>query len=138
MWHHLNDDQKVPFMVEANRLRDEHKAANPGYRYQPKRRSKLTVSSDESNVKIRSKLTVSSDESNVKIINGSINKIKKKRLIPKAPSTKHLNGKPIRRVDNQNVDTGLSNDEIATNNSTSVKKFELEICEISQDNSRFN
>ena len=41
MWHQLKDDQKLPFMHEANRLRDEHKIANPGYRYQPKRRTKL-------------------------------------------------------------------------------------------------
>lgn len=43
MWHQLNDEQKVPFMQEANRLRDEHKVANPGYRYQPKRRYKRII-----------------------------------------------------------------------------------------------
>ena len=42
MWHQLNDEQKIPFVEEANRLRDEHKVANPGYKYQPKRRPKAT------------------------------------------------------------------------------------------------
>ena len=41
MWHQLKDDQKKPFMEEANRLRDEHKCDNPGYKYQPKRRPKM-------------------------------------------------------------------------------------------------
>ena len=41
MWHQLKEDQKVPFIEEANRLRDEHKCENPGYKYQPKRRPKM-------------------------------------------------------------------------------------------------
>jgi hypothetical protein len=41
MWHQLKEDQKLPFMEEANRLRDEHKNENPGYKYQPKRRPKM-------------------------------------------------------------------------------------------------
>ena len=41
MWHQLNEDQKIPFVEEANRLRDEHKVDNPGYKYQPKRRPKM-------------------------------------------------------------------------------------------------
>lgn len=47
MWHQLNDEQKVPFMQEANRLRDEHKVANPGYRYQPKRRYKRVIAASD-------------------------------------------------------------------------------------------
>jgi hypothetical protein len=41
MWHQLKEDQKVPFIEEANRLRDEHSKKNPGYKYQPKRRPKM-------------------------------------------------------------------------------------------------
>jgi len=48
MWHQLNEDQKLPFIDEANRLRDEHKQANPGYKYQPKRRSKFLPSNSTS------------------------------------------------------------------------------------------
>jgi hypothetical protein len=41
LWHKLSDEQKVPFMEEANRLRDEHKNEHPEYKYQPKRRPKM-------------------------------------------------------------------------------------------------
>jgi hypothetical protein len=45
LWHKLSDEQKVPFMEEANRLRDEHKNEHPEYKYQPKRRPKMYMHS---------------------------------------------------------------------------------------------
>lgn len=41
LWHKLSDEQKIPFINEANRLRDEHKNVHPDYKYQPKRRPKM-------------------------------------------------------------------------------------------------
>ncbi len=43
MWHQMTEQQKVPFSVEANRLKSEHKLKYPNYRYQPKRRAKLVA-----------------------------------------------------------------------------------------------
>ncbi len=43
MWHQMTEQQKVPFSVEANRLKNEHKLKYPNYRYQPKRRAKLVA-----------------------------------------------------------------------------------------------
>lgn len=40
MWRQLNDQQRVPFIEEANRLRNEHKLDHPEYKYQPKRKIK--------------------------------------------------------------------------------------------------
>ncbi len=45
LWHKLSDEQKIPFMEEANRLRDEHKSEHPEYKYQPKRRPKMYMHS---------------------------------------------------------------------------------------------
>ena len=103
MWHQLNEDQKLPFIDEANRLRDEHKQANPGYKYQPKRRSKFiqsNVNTTQSNAQsattgnsntamiklneteqIKLNLNNKSDLKNKKIAkkeNNSTNQIKKK------------------------------------------------------------
>ncbi|CAF0799693.1 unnamed protein product [Brachionus calyciflorus] len=41
IWHQLTEDQKSPFIDEANRLREEHKIENPDYKYQPKRKPKI-------------------------------------------------------------------------------------------------
>jgi hypothetical protein len=41
IWHQLRDDQKLPFIEEANRLKDEHKTEHPDYKYQPKRIRKM-------------------------------------------------------------------------------------------------
>lgn len=43
MWHQLTDEQKVPFSLEASRLKNEHKLMYPNYRYQPRRRTKLVA-----------------------------------------------------------------------------------------------
>lgn len=43
MWHQLSDEQKVPFSLEASRLKNEHKLKYPNYRYQPRRRTKLVA-----------------------------------------------------------------------------------------------
>ena len=85
MWHQLNEEQKVPFMVEANRLRDEHKLANPGYRYQPKRRTKLVVSTVETIPQAKVEPP---------------KRANKKRPVPQDLNreVKHLNGKRHRRI----------------------------------------
>lgn len=43
MWHQLSEEQKIPFSIEAGRLKNEHKLKYPDYRYQPKRRTKLVA-----------------------------------------------------------------------------------------------
>jgi len=43
MWHQLSEEQKIPFSIEADRLKNEHKLKYPDYRYQPKRRTKLVA-----------------------------------------------------------------------------------------------
>lgn len=43
MWHQLSDEQKIPFSIEASRLKNEHKLKYPDYRYQPRRRTKLVA-----------------------------------------------------------------------------------------------
>ncbi|PAA67434.1 hypothetical protein BOX15_Mlig027170g1, partial [Macrostomum lignano] len=35
-WKTMRDDEKKGYIDEANRLKDEHKRANPGYKYKPK------------------------------------------------------------------------------------------------------
>ncbi|CAL8137139.1 unnamed protein product [Orchesella dallaii] len=37
-WRCLSDDEKQPFIIEAQRLRTEHKKQHPDYKYQPRRR----------------------------------------------------------------------------------------------------
>jgi hypothetical protein len=73
MWHQLKEDQKLPFMEEANRLRDEHKNENPGYKYQPKRRPKMaflsqtiasTISQNANQTNMDSKLDVKVNSNN--------------------------------------------------------------------------
>lgn len=66
MWHQMSEQQKVPFSLEANRLKSEHKVKYPNYRYQPKRRTKLVATGatggrsldDEINRKIFSQIEV--------------------------------------------------------------------------------
>ncbi|RNA08988.1 transcription factor SOX-8 [Brachionus plicatilis] len=43
MWNRLTYEQKLPFIEEANRLKQEHSRQNPGYKYQPKRKPKKTL-----------------------------------------------------------------------------------------------
>ncbi|XP_045766928.1 sex-determining region Y protein-like [Maniola jurtina] len=38
MWKSLSDNQKLPFIKEAERLRTQHKREYPDYKYQPRRR----------------------------------------------------------------------------------------------------
>ncbi|XP_041986837.1 transcription factor Sox-9-A-like [Aricia agestis] len=38
MWKNLSDDEKLPFIKEAEKLRTEHKREHPDYKYQPRRR----------------------------------------------------------------------------------------------------
>ncbi|XP_063363683.1 transcription factor Sox-9-A-like [Cydia amplana] len=38
MWKSLSEDQKLPFVNEANKLRTQHKIEYPDYKYQPRRR----------------------------------------------------------------------------------------------------
>ena len=38
LWRVLGDEEKKPFMVEAERLRSKHKKDHPDYKYQPRRR----------------------------------------------------------------------------------------------------
>jgi hypothetical protein len=83
MWHQLKDEQKVPFTVEANRLRDEHRLANPGYRYQPKRRTKLVASTIETSPQTK-------DE--------AFQRAGKKRPASQVREAKHANGKRVKRV----------------------------------------
>ena len=45
LWHKLTEAQKIPFVDEANRLRDEHRNEHPNYKYQPKRRPKMYMHS---------------------------------------------------------------------------------------------
>lgn len=45
MWNKLSYEQKLPFIEEANRLKQEHMQLNPGYKYQPRRKSKKIQSS---------------------------------------------------------------------------------------------
>ncbi len=46
LWHDLSEQDKQPFIKEANRLRIEHKQEFPQYKYQPKRKNKLSSSSN--------------------------------------------------------------------------------------------
>ena len=38
VWRSMGDDEKMPFMVEAENLRSQHKKDHPDYKYQPRRR----------------------------------------------------------------------------------------------------
>ncbi|KAL4711987.1 hypothetical protein ACJJTC_003654 [Scirpophaga incertulas] len=38
MWKGLTDEQKLPFIKEADKLREQHKREYPDYKYQPRRR----------------------------------------------------------------------------------------------------
>lgn len=94
MWHQLNDQQRVPFIEEANRLRDEHKLDHPEYKYQPKRKTKMQDSnSSKLHIAANSASTVSSN--NITTTNQSkrinshpYNKFIKKETIKKS---KHNN-----------------------------------------------
>lgn len=105
MWHQLSDEQKSPFISEANRLRDEHKQANPGYRYQPKRRTKLSSRSNgdfDDAAANQSKKKRKLVESSIKHSNG---KRQMKQLSPKINSEKHsensLNGYGVNQCNYQ-------------------------------------
>ena len=50
LWKLLDAKEKEPFIEEANRLRRQHKLDHPGYKFQPKRKSKKTSTEDIENV----------------------------------------------------------------------------------------
>ena len=43
-WKEMNDYQKMPYIQEAEKLRDLHLQEYPGYKYQPKKKTKATSS----------------------------------------------------------------------------------------------
>ncbi|XP_075978949.1 transcription factor Sox-8-like [Anticarsia gemmatalis] len=45
MWKSLGEDEKFPFIKEANNLRTQHKKMYPNYKYQPRRRKVPPASS---------------------------------------------------------------------------------------------
>lgn len=48
LWRMLNEDERKPFVEEAERLRCEHKRAHPTYKFKPQRRRKKTDSQSHS------------------------------------------------------------------------------------------
>lgn len=44
VWRSMGDDEKMPFMVEAENLRSQHKKDHPDYKYQPRRRKTSNAS----------------------------------------------------------------------------------------------
>ena len=50
LWKLLNAKEKEPFIEEANRLRRQHKLDHPGYKFEPKRKSKKTGTEEIENV----------------------------------------------------------------------------------------
>jgi hypothetical protein len=91
MWHQLNDEQRIPFIDEANRLRDEHKMDHPDYKYQPKRKSKLNTNGTDSNH--------NNDNNNKNNINNNNNN-NNKRVTPYDTNNRksQLNNKQTKRV----------------------------------------
>ncbi|XP_026762828.1 transcription factor SOX-8-like [Galleria mellonella] len=45
MWKSLSEEQKLPFIKEADKLRTQHKREHPDYKYQPRRRKAPPTSS---------------------------------------------------------------------------------------------
>ncbi|KAM8966023.1 sex-determining region Y protein-like [Sarcophilus harrisii] len=56
-WKLLSDSEKRPFIDEAKRLRDKHKAEYPDYKYQPRRKTKSFLKNMYNHKDYRTKVT---------------------------------------------------------------------------------
>ncbi|KAI5645349.1 HMG (high mobility group) box domain-containing protein [Phthorimaea operculella] len=51
MWKSLSEEEKLPFVREADKLRTQHKREYPDYKYQPRRRNNKPVASSTARLK---------------------------------------------------------------------------------------
>lgn len=51
MWKNLSEEEKLPFIKEADKLRTQHKKQHPDYKYQPRRRKPPLASASTPRVK---------------------------------------------------------------------------------------
>lgn len=104
-WRELSDDEKQPFVVEADKLRKLHSIEYPDYKYRPKKKQQGSKSTTSTSSTLSSPLSASSSTSSTasgKITKSHIREVSKRKTSNKTKNGGNNNNKSNNNNNNNN------------------------------------